>query len=215
MSTHSRSTDFEIEVSDRALGRNLPQKIGRLLWAPMLGMALMAFPVALILAFLKAAVVADGGDPGHIATLGQFEVAAMFLGFASVFAAVSFAIARILGVLRTGGGAVQEAAGTRVHTLRMPGTAKLFIVLMAMGMMALIGAVIAHVVLGFAAIGAGKATLVGIQSWSEILEGVRRFGASTYLLAIAFGLSSIVRVLHFQSVRIRELPSERYPKATA
>lgn len=214
MSTQSRSTDFDVEVSTKALGRNLPQKIGRVLWAPMLTMALMAFPVALVLAFLKAGVVANGGDPGNIAALGQFEVAAMFLGFATVFAAISFAIARILGVLRTGGGSIQEAAGDHVLTLRMPGTAKLFLFLMAMGMMALVGAVIAHVVLGFTAIDADKATLVSIQSWSETLEGVRRFGSSTYLLAIALGLAAIVRALHFQAVRIRELPGDRHVQVT-
>jgi hypothetical protein len=59
----------------------------------------------------------------------------MAIGFAAVFAAISFAIARILGAFRKGGGDVQEAAGTEVRTLKMPLTAKLFIAVMAMGMM--------------------------------------------------------------------------------
>lgn len=52
-----------------------------------------------------------------------------------------------------------------------------------------------------------SATVTAVASWSEILEGVRRLGASTYLLSIAFGLATIVKVLTFQSVRIRELPA--------
>ena len=209
MKIHADSSPSVIEVSTGALGPNLPQRIGRRLWLPMLTMALMAFPVALLLAFLRAGMVAAGGAQTSAVALGQFEVAAMFLGFATVFGAVSFAIARILGVLRSGGGAVQEAAGTPVHTLRMPVTGKLFLGLMAMAMMALLAAIAAHVYLGVTALGADKATLVSIQSWSEFLEGLRRLAVFTYLLAIALGLATIIRVLHFQAVRIRELPDER------
>ena len=209
MIIHPDSHPSRVEVSATALGPNLPQRIGRRIWLPMLAMALVAFPLALLLAFLRAWAVAAGGAQTTVAALGQFEIAAMFLGFTTVFGAVSFAIARILGVLRSGGGAVQEAAGYAVHTLRMPVTAKLFLGLMAMAMMALLAAVAAHVFLGVTALGAGKATLASIQSWSEFLEGLRRLAVSTYLLAIALGLATIVRVLHFQAARIRELPREK------
>ncbi len=91
----------------------------------------------------------------------------------------------------------------------MPVLAKVFLSLMALAMMALLAAVAAHVFLGVTALWADKATLARIQSWSEFLEGLRRFGVSTYLLAIALGLATIVRVLHFQAVRIRGLPGER------
>jgi hypothetical protein len=208
MKIHADSSPSGIEVSTRALGPNLPQRIGRRLWLPILAMALMAFPAGLLLAFLRAGVFAAGGAQTSAVALGQFEVAAMFLGFATVFGAVSFAIARILGVLRSGGGEVQEAAGRAVLTLRMPVTGKLFVGLMAMALMALLAAVAAHVFLGVTALGADKGTLASIQSWSEFLEGLRRLAISTYLLAIAFGLATIVRVLHFQAVRIRELPGE-------
>ena len=38
------SSDFAIEVSDHGLGYNKPQQMGRKLWAPVWGMAIMAFP---------------------------------------------------------------------------------------------------------------------------------------------------------------------------
>lgn len=147
MATRTIRRDFDVVLSDRALGANIPQRLGQALWAPMLGMALMAFPAALALAIGRATLVAQGGPATTVAALGQLVPAAMFLGFATVFAAITFAIASILGVLRTGGGAVQEATGRSVQTLRMPALAKLFIAFMAMGMMLIVGAVVVHVVI--------------------------------------------------------------------
>lgn len=155
--TSTGRIDFDVELSDRSLGFNLPQRAGRLLWAPMLAMALVAFPAAFLLSVVRAGLIEQGGDPVAVAAFGHFVPAAMFLGFASVFAAISFAIARILGTLRQGGGSVQEAAGRTVQSLRMPTTAKAFILLMAMAMMVLLGAVVAHLLVGAAILG-GDAT---------------------------------------------------------
>lgn len=196
------------EVTDRALGLNLPQRIAKVLWLPMLVMALMAFPVGVVLSAVRANEVATGGSPDTIAALGHFVPAANFLGFASVFAAISFAIVKILGEFRTGGGKVQEAAGRRVETLKMPITAKLFIGLMAMAMMTLLAAVVLHVIAGGAIAGGSAYALGESERWAIWLEGVRRFGIATYLLSFAFGLSTIITVLRFQAVRIRELPDE-------
>lgn len=208
MATTAAHEGFEFQVSDHALGRNLPQRIGGVLWLPMLVMALLSFPVAVILGIVRAAAIADGGSETTVAVLGHLVPAASFLGFSSAFAAISFSIARILGEFRTGGGKVQEAAGRRVKTLRMPGTAKAFIALMAMGMMVLLTAVVLHVVAA-AAIGGGSASaLANADRWAIWLEGVRRIGVAVYLLAIAFGLSTIITVLRFQAVRIGELPDE-------
>lgn len=59
----------------------------------MLAMALMAFPLALLVGFTRSAAIADGSDPSAIAAPGHVGPAFMFVGFASVFAAISFAIA--------------------------------------------------------------------------------------------------------------------------
>ena len=42
----------------------------------------------------------------------------------------------------------------------------------------------------------------------DLAGGCQRVGIATYLLAIAFGLSTIITVLRFQAARIRELPEE-------
>lgn len=208
MTTAHVRTDFKVEVSHRGLGYNLPQRLGRALWFPMLAMALMAFPAGVILGAVRANLIASGGSAATVEPLGQFSTAANFLGFAAVFAAISFAIARILGAFRVGGGQVQEAAGRMVQTLRMPTTAKLFILLMAMAMMTLIAAVVLHVIIGVAILGGSTFALSHATQWGLWLEGVRRMGIALYLLAFAFGLASIVTVLRFQAIRIRELAEE-------
>jgi hypothetical protein len=199
---------FNVELSHHALGPNFPQRIGRLLWAPMLAMGLMAFPLGLFTGVVRAGLVADGGDPAMVAALGQFGPAAMFIGFASVFAAISFAIARILGELRVGGGRIQEAAGRAVHTLRMPLTGYAFIGLMAMAMMLILGGVVGHLIVGAGIVGGDTTLLAQGEGWGIWLEAVRRLGVVTYLAAIALGLATIVEVLRFQAVRVRELPAE-------
>ncbi len=208
MATAISRTGFNYEVTDHALDRNLPQRIGRVLWLPMLLMALMAFPVGVILAIVRASKVASGGSTETIAALGQFAPAFNFLGFASVFAAISFAIARILGEFRTGGGRFQEATGRKVETLKMPVTAKAFLVFMAMAMMVLLATVVLHIVAGAAIANHSAYALAKSPQWAIWLESVRRFGVALFLLAIAFGLSTIITVLRFQATRVRELPDE-------
>lgn len=201
------SGSFDIEVSERSLERNLPQRVGRRLWLPMLAMALMGFAAALAVGAVRGTRVADGGDPQNIEALRQLTAGLMFLGFAAVFAAISLTIARILGELRKGGGDLQEAAGRVVRTLRMPPTAKVFLGLMAMATMSLVAAVVAH--LGFAvSVSNGSTTLADSDKWFVVLEGVRRAGVAVYLLAIVLGLATISHVLRFQTIRLRELPAE-------
>jgi hypothetical protein len=207
MSASSRP-DFNVELSSRALGPNVPQRIGRLLWAPMLAMAAMAFPLGFAIAIARANLVATGGDASTVEALGHLGPATMFVGFAAVFAAISFAIARILGVLRQGGGEVQEAAGRRVQTLRMPLTAWAFIGLMAMAMMVLLAGVAGNAAVGLSIAAGNTQALAQSESWATWFEGVRRVGVALYLVAIALGLATIIEALRFQAVRLRELPAE-------
>jgi len=207
MTSDTRST-FAVDTNDRAPGLNLPQRVGRLLWAPMLVMALMAFPLGLLLAVVRANLIQTGGDPNTVLALGHLGPAAMFVGFAAVFAAIAFAIARILGSFRVGGSAVQEASGRSILTLKMLPTAKVFLGLMAMAMAILIGAVIAHVVVGAAILGGDAGFVASAESTAIQLEAIRRVGVVLYLVSIALGLATIAEVLRFQALRLRELPGE-------
>jgi hypothetical protein len=199
-----RSTDFAIEVSDRGLGYNLPQTMGRRLWAPMWALAIMAFPVALILGIVRANAIVGGESAATVAALGHVTTGVMFIGFATVFTAISFAIARILGTFRKGGGEVQELVGGKVHTLRMPATARIFVFGMAMAMMTLVIASIIHFVVA-GQVSSGATDLAGSESAAIALEAVRRLGVAVFLVAITFGLATITQVLRFQAIRLREL----------
>ena len=214
MATASMTMQYDVTESDRALGLNMPQTMGRIMWKPMLLMAVMAFPIAAVLGIVRATLITDGdpADADTIALLGQFTTAVMFIGFTAVLSAIVFAIARILGALRTGGGELQEAVGGGVKTVVMPGSAKLMLMLMVMAMMGLVFAIVAHFVLGIVvadAISDGNASRVEtIGNWSTWVEGLRRFSVAVYLVSIALGLATIVRVLRFQAARIRELSVE-------
>ena len=192
---------FDTVVSDRSLGRNLPQRIGRALWLPMFLMAAMAFAVGFILGIVRAdEVAATSPDPERVLALQHITAGFMFLGFAAVFAAISFAVARILGEFRNGGGEVQEAAGRGVATLKMPATAKAFIAVMAMSMMTILVAVVLHWIFAF-----DTANLELAEQRFVVVEAVRRVGVAGFLFSILLGLATIIQVLRFQAVRLREI----------
>jgi len=207
MTTATVRPHFEVETSARSLGYNLPQRVGRALWLPMLVMALGFFGAGVALGVVRANEIYDGAAADTIASLQHVQAGVMFLGFASVFSAISFAIARILGQFRAGGGEVQAAAKRKVETLSMPGSAKLFLALTMGAMATLVVASILHFV--FAAdIENTAASLADAEDRFVVLEGVRRLGVAVFLFAILLGLATIIRVLRFQAVRIRQLPDE-------
>ena len=208
MTTAIATSSFDTTTTAKAPDRILPQKAGSKLWAPMLAMAGMGFIAAAALTVARAIEINDGGGASTIAAYGHFVTAAMFVGFATVFAAISFAIARILGEFRVGGGGVHEAAGSEVRTLNMPPTAKAFLGLMMMAMMLILGAVAGHLIVG-AQTASETMTLVDSEQWAVWLETARRIGVSLYLFAIVLGLATIVQVLRFQSIRIREVANAK------
>ena len=63
-----------------------------------------------------------------------------------ILGGVTFFLATILGALRTGGGRVQEALGVPVRIIKPPKTARIFPMLMMMGMMILIASLIIGIV---------------------------------------------------------------------
>lgn len=204
MSTETKSSDFPVEVTSQNPGYNRPQKMGRRLWAPMWAMAIMAFPAALIIGAVRANEISTGGSEATVSALHHVQAGVMFIGFAAVFAAISFAIARILGAFRNGGGEVQETVGPDVVSLKMPPTARVFMVGMMMAMLAIVIASIIHFVWA-ASVSGGAATVAEAENAFIALEGVRRIGVAVYLVAITFGLATITKVLRFQAIRVREL----------
>ncbi len=204
-----RPDEFTVVASDQGLGLNLPQTMGNRLWAPMFVMAVMAFAAALILGFVRSNAIATSADPAMIAQLGHVTTGVMFIGFTAVFSAITFAIARILGVFRSEGGDVQTLASGHVQTLKMPAAAKGMVVSMMMGMMAIVVAVVLHFYVAADVVGSSEAALTAAAQWGSALEGVRRLGVGMHLFGIVLGLATIIHVLRFQSIRILEVARER------
>ncbi len=194
---------FDVETSAAAFDKILPQKAGTALWAPAFVMALAGFVGGIVLHIVKATAIADG-DAVRAVTLGNLGTASMFFGFTMVFSAIAFAIARILGEFRVGGSGVQASLGGGVKVLQMPVVGKAFIGLMAMGMMIILAGVIGHVVVAIQ-VNSGTMPLLQAEQWDWWLEAARRFGVQVYLFSILLGLATIIYVVRFQTIRIREL----------
>ena len=202
------TAEFNTQTTSDVPDELLPHKAGRKLWLPMLIMAIVGFGVGIVLGFVRADAV-NSGDAETVAVLGQLVPGFMFIGFASVFAAIAFAVARILGVFREGGAGMQKMTGSEVRTLEMPATGRAFMVLMVIAMMTIVVAVVLHFIVGGAIAADNASAIDNAETWSIALEGARRFGVSLYLMSIAFGLATIITVLRFQSLRVRELVASR------
>lgn len=77
-----------------------------------------------------------------------------------------------------------------------------------MGMMLLLGAVVAHLAVGVSILGGDAGALSANESSAIGLEAVRRIGVVVYLVAITLGLATIAQILRFKAIRLRELPAE-------
>jgi len=177
--------------------------MGQKMWLPMFAMALMGWGVGFVLAIVEADT--DRTDVNALQNLGHLVPAFMFIGFFGIFSAITFAVARILGEFRKGGGEVQETGGAPVQTLKMPTTAKGMLVFMMMGMMVMAAGIITNFVAAGAFVGTDPADLIDSAQFGAAASGLRRLGVVLYLTGIALGLATIIEVLRFQAIRIREV----------
>lgn len=201
LSAVRRTDGFQVVGSTTSLGYNGPQKMGRKLWLPMFAMAIMGWAIGFILAIVEAGT--DRSEVGDLQTLSHLVPAFMFVGFLGIFAAITFAVARILGEFRKGGGDVQEISGAQVQTLKMPPTAKVMLGFMMMGMMVMAAGIITNFI--GAGLGTDAADLLDSRQIAVAGAGLRRLGVVMYLTGIAFGLATIIEVLRFQATRILEV----------
>lgn len=199
--------EFQVERSRVSPGYDRVQKVARLMVLPSLAMGLMGIAGGLGIGIARATEITDGGSAATIAELQHVQQGVTFIGLAFLFAGISFAIARILGAFRKGGGDIQLAAGRTVEILRRPLTGWAFLGLMMMAMMTVLASSALHFV--FAADITGSASsLAEADDRFTALAGVERLGLGMYLTAIVFGLATIVHVLRYQARRVRQLADE-------
>jgi hypothetical protein len=188
------SPDGAVVVTDGAPTPLLIHRFAGIMWLPMLAMAAMALYGGFVLSLVASGNVAT--DPQLAASQRAWVQGLQFLGEGLVLSGVSFLLARILGTLRASGGEVQTSVGIRVHTLRMPASAKAFVVLMMVGLMVEIAQLV-----GYAYV-AGLSDAGEIAVASTFLGPLREFGLGLLLSGIVLALATIARALDFQSTRL-------------
>ena len=217
----------------------LMQKVARYMWLPMLLMGLMVVAASLGLSIAVADATSDYfGLPADVREAASAPAAAIddrqfiestnlwlpgfrLLGVGLILSAITFSLANILGVFRAGGGRLQQAFGHEAQTLTPPITARLFPMLMMMGVMVLIANLIVSAVIGglawdvyghsVAEINAAPAgsnlldDLATVNTFKTWLAPLPFVGIAMILVGISFAVHTILQVIRFQGQRIREL----------
>jgi len=182
-------------VSAEAPERFPIHKMANTMWAPMLLMGVMFVVAGLFVSWIWAANV--GISTGLDAA--AWTRGLQFLGEGFVLASISFLLASILSGLREGGGEVQEALGLPVTTLKMPNTAKAFVVLMVTGLM------IEIVQFGLYVYITTFDDVARYTLWSSWLGPFRELGLGLLLAGIILALATIAKALGFQFSRIGDI----------
>lgn len=172
-------------------------RMARTMWAPMLAMGAMAVLAGFVLSLVQTGKVTS--DPSLATQLFAWVQGLQFLGEGFLLSGISFLLGTILYSLRTGGAEVQESVGVAVKTLRMPNTAKAFIGLMMLGLMAEIFQFIVYVVV------ASFHNATTVASYFAWLGPVREAGLGLLLSGIVLALATIARALGFQFWRLGEI----------
>lgn len=175
----------------------LIHRLARLMWRPMLVMGAMALTTGLI----SSLVWADQ-TPGteSFRQAAAFTQGVEFLGETLLLSGIAFLLGTILAGLREGGGEVQSSLGLPVTTLEMPATAKAFVALMMMGMMAGIAQFVLYV--GQLSNADDPASF---SSWMNWLGPFRELALGLILAGIVLALVTIGNVLAFQFDRVKSI----------
>lgn len=191
-------TEFgAVTATDVPPGPLLIHRMARALWLPVLAMGAMAVAIGLIVGLVTAN--AEAGSETFL-RLSAWTQGTLFLGEGLLLSGISFLLGTILAGLREGGGEVQHSLGLSVHTLKMPASAKWFVGLMMVGMMAAIAQFVLYIV------AAGKAgDPADFAVWATWLGPFRETALGVLLAGITLALFSISRVLGFQFDRIKQI----------
>jgi hypothetical protein len=194
--------DIETDFGAATASTDVPEltfihRMAKVMWAPMLVMGAMALVIGFVLSLVWTGETAGTET---FRELGAWTQGLQFLGEGLLLGGISFLLGTILAGLRVGGGEVQESLGLTVKTLKMPATAKAFVVFMMMGVMVSIAQFVLYIV---AASSADNA--VSFSAWSSWLGPFRELGLGLLLIGIVLALVTIGNVLAFQFDRIKTI----------
>jgi hypothetical protein len=164
-------------------------KMAKKMFRPMVAMGLMLVLVGLVVAFVEAGTVPN-------VAASAWKQGLQFLGEGMLLSGIAFMLGTILWAIRTAGGEVQESLGVKVYTPKMSATAKGFVALMMLG---LIAEIIQFI--GYLAV-AGSSDPSVAFTW---LAPLRELGLGLILAGITLSLVAIANVLAFQFWRVQNL----------
>ena len=225
------------------------QKMARYMWLPMLLMGLMVIVASVGLSIANAAAASDyfglpqgvreaANAPASVIDDRQFIESTnvwlpgfQLLGIGLLLSAITFSLANILGVFRAGGVRLQQAFGKEAQALTPPITARLFPMLMMIGLLILIVNLVISVFIGalawdvyghsVAEINAAEpgSDLLGdlgtVNAYKTWLTPLKFVGLAFILVGISFAVHTILQVIRFQGQRIRELAQTAPQTGTA
>jgi hypothetical protein len=181
-------------VTVRAPAPLLIHRMARVMSAPLLAMGIMAVYAGLALSYLESQA-----GPSQARVLDAWVKGLQFLGEGFLLSAVSFFLGTILGAIRAGGGEIQEHLHVGVRTLRMPLRAKIFVALMAAGLMIEVAQFALYVYVST------LSDPAAIGTYTTWLGPFREFGLGVLLAGIVLALATIAKALDFQFARLVEL----------
>lgn len=169
-------------------------KMARALWFPMLVMG----PMLVIIGVVTSIVWSNNVSTDTGFTAAMWTQGIQFLGEGFVLAGISFLLGSILGALREGGGEVQHSLGLTVTTLKVPGTAKAFVMLMMAGLMVSMAQFGLYIYVS-------TLSAASVAAWLAWLGPLREIGLALLLSGIVLALATIANVLGFQFSRLRSI----------
>ena len=217
------------------------QSMASKMWRPLLLMGLTIVVASFVIAIFNGLNLGDFfGDtkavreatPNHenIGTVMAVQTwlpGFKILGVGLMLGGITFVLATILGNLRVAGANLQASLGSEVKLPKPPMIARLFPIMMMMGIMTLLGtlfigawlATVAGDVYGNAiadvnAAGRGtslladQGTVHAVKAWLTPMEFL---GLAFLFSAITLALGTIVGVLRFQARRLLEIAREKSP----
>ncbi len=240
--SQGNSQDIQFSAAQLPVQVTGMQAMASKMWAPFIAMGFMIVMAAFIYGLVNSSISADyfqfsketreaAAAGSSLATQKAFIESTKawlpsfkFLGMGMILGGVTFLLATILGALRTGGGRVQEALGVPVRIIKPPMTARIFPMLMMMGMMILIASLIIAIVVATISYGywnhsiatelnpaaAGSQLLGSLSTINTVNAWLAPFkfvGIASVLTGIGLALATIIRVLRWQSERLWDVLS--------
>lgn len=148
---------------------------------------------------------ADLGDLRDFRSVQTWLPGYQFMGMGLMFAAIIMVVASILGRLRILGGTVQASLDARIEFPPFPLAARVFPVLM------MVGLIVFLTQLGLSAWLATEASagdFLTVDRHADWLQGMRFAGVGIMLTAIALALFTITTLMSFMATRIRDIAAE-------